>query len=55
MLREERAWFKSKEEEAEREVRRSINPENYQDPDIYDHFMDETGIFWDGTLGSLPS
>lgn len=41
------AWFKSKEQEAEREVQRSNDPENLQGPEAYNHFMDETGIFWD--------
>lgn len=41
------AWFKSKEEEAEREVRGCSEPDIHQGPEAYDHFMDETGIFWD--------
>lgn len=41
------AWFKAKEDEAEREVRSSVDPETYQGPEVFDHFMDETGIFWE--------
>lgn len=41
------AWFKSKEDEAEREARTSSDPDTYQGPEAYNHFMDETGIFWE--------
>ena len=40
------AWFKSKEEEAERAVWDSGEPAS-QGPEAYDRFMDETGIFWE--------
>ncbi|MGO4856253.1 hypothetical protein [Arthrobacter sp. 2MCAF14] len=49
------AWFTSKEEEAEIEARRSIAPDTYQGPEAYDHFMDETGIFWEQYWQQLSS
>ncbi|MCO4263732.1 hypothetical protein NG697_12500 [Pseudarthrobacter sp. MDT3-26] len=41
------AWFKSKEEEAEREGRKSFDRDTYPGLAAYNSFMDETGIFWE--------
>ena len=42
-----KAWFKSEEETAEDDVRRTFDPENFYGDEAYSLFMDRVGIFWE--------